>query len=80
VVSILTFNAGVFGAVDVDVIIFSTWAVTFGSVCYISTYLQYKPYSIKQLPNNNVIVYTRLMVKILTTLRYGTYSRNNVKC
>jgi hypothetical protein len=51
VVSILTFNAGVFGVVDIDAIIFSTWAITFGSLCYISTYLQYKPYNIKQLPN-----------------------------
>jgi hypothetical protein len=51
VVSILTFNAGVFGAVDIDAIIFSTWAIIFGSVCHISTYLQYKPYNIKQLPN-----------------------------
>ena len=62
-VSILTFNTGVFGAVYIDVIIFSTWAVTFGSVCYISTYLQFEPCNIKQLPNNNVILHTGLMVK-----------------
>jgi len=50
VVSILTFNAGLFEAVDIDAF-FSTWSITFGSLCYISTYLQYQSYNIKQLPN-----------------------------
>jgi len=51
VVSILTFCTEVFGVVDIDAIILSTWAITFGSLCYNSAYLQYKLYNIKQLPN-----------------------------